>query len=66
MAELDCDFPSIHNLQLETWHYFKISNQQTSKTPNPADSLSICTSVDQKEQRRTRVNMYSIYSYIKS
>lgn len=48
-------FSLISSFRLGTISRFSIN--QTSKTQNPADSLSICTRVDQREQRRSRVTI---------
>ncbi len=69
IPELNCDFSSIHfAIHLcsliscfSVGTISRFSMNQTSKTPNPADSLSICTRVDQREQRRSRAAVCILY-----
>ncbi len=69
IPELNCDFSSIHfAIHLcsliscfSVGTISRFSMNQTSKTPNPADSLSICTRVDQREQRRSRAAACILY-----
>lgn len=71
MPEFECDFPSIHfvhvlffNLQLQSWHYFKIFNQPDIQDTKPCWFI---VHLYQGRPKRTKAvksySMYSIYSY---